>query len=99
MRYLPVEKYPVTTSENVLVAIRNLKIWFPEEKSFLGKVKTYFKAVDDVSFDMKKGEVLGLVGESGCGKSTLGKALIGLLPVKDGQVVFENRDITQSDPK
>ena len=50
-----------------------------------------FKAVDDVSFSVKKGEVFGLVGESGCGKTTTGRAMVGLLPVTEGEILFEGK--------
>ena len=50
-----------------------------------------FKAVDDVSFSVKKGEVFGLVGESGCGKTTTGRAIVGLLPVTEGEILFEGK--------
>ena len=62
-----------------LLKVENLKVYFPIKKSFTGKILKEFKAVDDVSFSVKKGEILGLVGESGCGKTTLGRALIRLI--------------------
>jgi len=53
-------------------------------------------AVDDVSFAIARGETLGLVGESGSGKTTIGRAILGLQPVSDGQILFEGRDITRA---
>lgn len=85
---------PTTTAPSgTLLDVKNLKIWFAEQGLLSGKAATYFKAVDDVSFTINKGEVLGLVGESGCGKSTLSKALIGLLPVKSGEILFNNQNL------
>ena len=67
--------------------MRNLCTWFAQ-----GKVPV--KAVDDVSFDVRRGEVLGLVGESGSGKSTIGRSLLRLVPVTAGQVTFDGTDVT-----
>ncbi|PRP67896.1 ABC transporter ATP-binding protein [Nonlabens agnitus] len=64
-------------------------------KKKLFQPRQYFRAVDHVSFELYKGESLGLVGESGCGKSTLGNMILGLLPVTSGQIVFENQDLSQ----
>ncbi|MEA5570952.1 ABC transporter ATP-binding protein [Calothrix sp. UHCC 0171] len=80
--------------EPALVQIRNLKVGFPI-KGVFGGTKRYFMAVNDVSFDIKRGETLGLVGESGCGKSTLARTLLRLIEPTSGQIIFENRDITQ----
>lgn len=55
-----------------------------------------FKAVDDVSFDLKKGEVFGLVGESGCGKTTTGRAIVGLQPISRGEILFEGRPVSKN---
>jgi peptide/nickel transport system ATP-binding protein len=77
----------------VLIRVRDLKVWYPSRKSFLGKALTYTKAVDNVSFDIYKGETLGLVGESGCGKSTLGRALLRLIQPTGGTIAFEGRDM------
>jgi ABC-type oligopeptide transport system ATPase subunit len=79
--------------------VNNLRVWFAENKDWFGKPLSYFKAVDDVSFTLRKGEVLGLVGESGCGKSTLSRSLIGLIPIHDGQVIFNDRDLAHLNPK
>jgi peptide/nickel transport system ATP-binding protein len=90
------EKEPVikVRTENIL-EVNNLRVWFPVERNLLGVTKQYFKAVDGVSFDIKKGEVLGLVGESGCGKSTVSRALMGLLPVHSGNILFEGKEVSQ----
>jgi len=78
---------------NILVQIRNLQVYYPSRKSFLGKTLAYTKAVDNVSFDIYKGETLGLVGESGCGKTTLGRALLKLQEPTGGNILFEGRDL------
>jgi peptide/nickel transport system ATP-binding protein len=82
-----------TVSPEPILQVNNLCVWFTEEKNWLGKTISQYKAVDGVSFELKKGEVLGLVGESGCGKSTLSRSLMGLLPVTEGQVLFNGQDI------
>jgi len=71
-----------------LVTVRNLKKHFPLEKGFfdrlLAREHRFVKAVDNVSFSIMKGEVLGLVGESGSGKTTTGRLILGLLPATGG---------------
>jgi oligopeptide/dipeptide ABC transporter ATP-binding protein len=85
--------------DGVLVAARGLKTYYSIRGTFLdrliGREAGHVKAVDDVSFDLRKGEVLGLVGESGSGKTTLGRTLLGLVRATDGSVVFEGREITR----
>jgi len=76
-----------------LLKVENLKVYFPVKKSFTGKILNEFKAVDDVSFSVSKGETLGLVGESGCGKTTLGRALIRLIEPTAGNIYFNKRNI------
>jgi peptide/nickel transport system ATP-binding protein len=84
---------------DVLVSVRGLRTYYSIRGSFLdrlvGREAGHVKAVDDVSFDLRKGEVLGLVGESGSGKTTLGRTLLGLVPATAGSVIFEGRDITR----
>jgi peptide/nickel transport system ATP-binding protein len=87
-------KPEMETKTNVpLLKVENLKVYFPVKKNFLGKVLKEFKAVDDVSFVVNKGETLGLVGESGCGKTTLGRALIRLIPPTSGNILFNGINI------
>ena len=76
-----------------LVQVQQLSVWYPSRKSFLGKVLSYTRAVDDISFDILKGETLGLVGESGCGKTTLGRALLRLIDPTGGRILFEGADL------
>lgn len=73
---------------NKILSVKNLKVYYPSKKTFLGKVTDYTKAVDDVSFDVYAGETLGLVGESGCGKTTLGRTLLQLVKATEGSVEF-----------
>ncbi|MEO1560005.1 MAG: ABC transporter ATP-binding protein, partial [Cyanobacteria bacterium J06632_19] len=77
-----------------LLQIRNLKVGYPV-KGMFGGTKRHFMAVNNVSFDVKKGETLGLVGESGCGKTTLGRSLLRLVEPLSGEILFEGRDITR----
>ncbi len=76
-----------------LVEVKNLKKWFWTGNMLLGK-KESIRAVDDVSFYIKKREILGLVGESGCGKTTCGKVILRILEPTSGHIYFNNRDIT-----
>ena len=78
--------------KEVLLEIKNLKKYFPI-KNFFGSVKGEVKAVDDVSFEIYKGETFGLVGESGCGKSTLGRCVLRMLDVNSGEVLYEGKDL------
>ncbi|VEF46335.1 peptide ABC transporter ATP-binding protein [Bacillus freudenreichii] len=77
-----------------LLTVRDLKKYFPVKKGFLRQSKDQVKAVDDVSFTLKKGETLGLVGESGCGKSTLGRTVLQLLKPTSGEVLFKGKNIS-----
>ena len=77
-----------------LVQIKNLKKYFTVEADLLGRPTSVLKAVDDVSFDIYKGEAFGLVGESGCGKTTIGKMLVNLYQPTSGKIIFDGKEIT-----
>jgi peptide/nickel transport system ATP-binding protein len=77
-----------------LLEVQNLSVYFPSRKNFLGKTLEHVKAVDNVSFEIYKGETLGLVGESGCGKTTLGRTLLRLIEPTAGKITFNNTDLT-----
>src|SRR5512144_603302 len=80
-----------------LLEVRALKMWFPIYRGILQRHVADVKAVDGISFDVYKGETLGLVGESGCGKSTTGRAILQLYRPTSGQVVFGGQDLAKVD--
>ncbi len=80
-------------SDQILLEVINLSKHFPVGKSFTGKPLAWHKAVDDVSFYIKEGETLGLVGESGCGKTTLSRLLLRLIERSSGQVTYSGKNI------
>lgn len=82
-----------------LIEVKNLKKYFTQSNGIIKKNIKEVKAVDDVSFYIKKGETLGLVGESGCGKSTLGRTLIRLYNVTEGKILFDGEDIGSKSEK
>jgi len=85
----------MTSEKSVLVQVRNLKKYFPVYSGLLFRrhVKDV-KAVDDISFDILKGETLGLVGESGCGKTTAGRTILQLYKPTSGQIIFDGIDLS-----
>ena len=85
-----------STQENVLVEVNNLKMHFPVTSGLLFQREVaQVKAVDDISFSIRKGETLGLVGESGCGKTTAGRCILQLYKPTAGEVIFEGTDLTK----
>ncbi len=76
-----------------LVEINSLRTYFPIKGGIMSKVVAYVKAVDGVSFSIKKGTTMGLVGESGCGKTTIGRTVLRLTPKTDGEVLFNGTEI------
>ena len=83
--------------EDVLLDVRGLKTWFPIRRGFFGKVAGHVKAVDDVSFWIRRGETLGLVGESGSGKTTTGRTILRLTEPTAGEAVFDGRNVFDLD--
>jgi peptide/nickel transport system ATP-binding protein len=79
---------------DILVEVKNVSVKFSTKTNLLGKVLSHTTAVDDVSFNLFKGETLGLVGESGCGKTTLGRTLLRLIEPSDGKINYNGTDIT-----
>ncbi len=85
-------KAPLESEPEPLIRVSELCTWFDQ-----GRGREPVKAVDDVTFDIRRGEVLGLVGESGSGKSTIGRSLLRLVPVTSGRVDFDGTDVTALD--
>jgi len=83
----------IKETDDDLVVVEDLIKYFPVRSGLLQRVTANVKAVDGVSFTIKRGETLGLVGESGCGKTTVGRTLLRLTPQTEGHVYFEGRDL------
>lgn len=84
---------------DAILEVRHLKKYFVLKKTLMGKPLSTLKAVDDVSFKVKQGETLGIVGESGCGKTTMGRTILKLYQPTSGQVFFKGTDIAGYKPK
>ncbi|MFN6136247.1 MAG: ABC transporter ATP-binding protein [Bacteroidota bacterium] len=80
-------------AEAPLLDVKNLEVHFPIKSGFFGRTSGVVKAVDDITFSVKPGETLGLVGESGCGKTTTGRAVLRLVEPTGGQVMFDGKDV------
>lgn len=85
--------------QKVLLEVKNLKKYFTVKDSMFESKRSYLQAVDDISFQIKKGETFGLVGESGCGKSTTGRSIVKLYEPTGGQILFDGVDITRISEK
>jgi peptide/nickel transport system ATP-binding protein len=82
-----------------ILEVKNLRTYFSIENGMFSRSKDFFKAVDDVSFNVYEGETLGLVGESGCGKTTVGKTILRLIEPTSGIITFRGQDITNLNSK
>jgi len=80
-------------SVNELIQVKNLVKYFPVREGLLQRVKDYVRAVDNVSFVVREGETLGMVGESGCGKTTIGRTMLRLIEPTSGSVMIDGKDV------
>ena len=85
----------ISVAYNSLVSVRNLKKYFPVKSGVIKRQTGSVRAVDDVSFEIQKGKVLGIVGESGCGKSTLGRTMLRLIEPTEGNVEYDGKNVYQ----
>lgn len=106
VRYAQVALPPDVMNEPDTVAVKRpfiqvsrLNVWFPSKTSLMGKPLEYIKAIENIRFEIYKGETLGLVGESGCGKTTLGRTLLGLIKPTSGSVYYDGIDLAKIDAK
>ena len=85
----------VKNEQEYLLQVKNLKKYFPIGKAFLPKNQKYLRAVDGVSFNLRRGKTVGIVGESGCGKTTMGRTILRLYDVTAGEILFDGVDIAK----
>jgi peptide/nickel transport system ATP-binding protein len=83
----------VSDGQTPLLRVENLKVYFPIRKGLLRRTVGHVKAVDDISFNVYRGQTLGLVGESGCGKTTTGRAILRLIELTGGRIVYDGVDV------
>lgn len=93
--YIPKESRTNISTNNTLLELKDLKMYFPVTRGILRHKIAEIKAVDGISFKVRAGETLGLVGESGCGKTTVGRCIMRLYQPTAGQIFFEGQDISQ----
>lgn len=89
----------LTNKRKDLVEVKNLVKYFPVRGGLLQRVVAWVQAVDNVSFTVREGETLGMVGESGCGKTTIGRTILRLVPATDGSVLFNGQDVLKANPR
>lgn len=95
---VPLSKFPSQVGPP-LIQIRNLKVKFPIKKGFFRHIVDHIPAVDDISLDIPRGQIVGLVGESGCGKTTLGRAILQLEKLTSGSIRFDGQELTELDAR
>lgn len=88
----------IEKKELPILEVKNLTVSFPVKKNLFGKPIQFFNAVDDVSFTVTKGDIVGLVGESGCGKTTLGRSILQLIKPSAGKIILEGKDLREVKP-
>ncbi len=91
----PPTRKPSPKAPQPLLAVKNLKVYFPVRRGILARTVDHIRAVDDISFNVYPGQTLGLVGESGCGKTTTGRAILRLIEPTGGQVLYHGVDLGQ----
>ncbi len=89
------DKHTKESKETPLLKVESFKVYYPIRKGFFKRIVDHVRAVDGVSFELKRGRTLALVGESGCGKTTLGKGLINLIPSTAGRVWLEGIELSK----
>jgi oligopeptide/dipeptide ABC transporter ATP-binding protein len=101
METMTMQNTPASTDQKgqSLVEVANLVKYFPVRAGLLQRVVNHVKAVDDISFDVRNGETLGLVGESGCGKTTVGRTMLRLIEPTAGAVKFDGKDVFSMKPR
>jgi len=82
-------------SQDPILKLNGLKTYFPIRNGFFGGITSYVKAVDNISFNVYKGETLGLVGESGCGKTTCGRTILRLEEPTSGKIIYKGKDVSR----
>ncbi|MCX7122058.1 MAG: ABC transporter ATP-binding protein [Gammaproteobacteria bacterium] len=92
---LPRKNKSAVADAKIILSVDHLKCYFPVKSGILKRIKSYVKAVDDISFNIKAGETVALVGESGSGKTTAAKAILQLLKNTDGEVIFDNNKLSE----
>jgi peptide/nickel transport system ATP-binding protein len=92
-------QWPSKGNDDVLLEVKNLKTYFPVTKGLLKRKVADIKAVDDVSFHIRRGETLGLVGESGCGKTTVARTILSIYEPTAGEIIFEGTDLAKLDKR
>jgi oligopeptide/dipeptide ABC transporter ATP-binding protein len=94
---MPQPRLPENSGDRVVLDVRDLKTHFPIRRGVFSRIDGWVKAVDGVSFSIRRGRTLGLVGESGCGKTTVGRTILRLIPATAGRVLFEGIDVFAQD--
>ncbi|HQW91581.1 MAG TPA: ABC transporter ATP-binding protein [Ferruginibacter sp.] len=94
----PLTINPKYDQQTTNLVVENLVVKFPVQKNVFGKVTQFFNAVDDVSFRVQRGDIVGLVGESGCGKTTLGRTILQLIKPASGQIILNGKDLAHAQP-